>query len=121
MWIGRLVLVMLASASPAFAHAMLERAIPPAGGEVAASPPEIALTFTEDVEPLFSTIELRNSDNSVEALDKPHIVSGHNRQLIVGLPTLPPGTYTVIWRATSADTHKTEGNYRFTVVSKKNE
>ena len=116
MSIGRLVLVMLVSASPASAHALLERAIPSAGSEVAMSPPEIVLTFTERVEPLFSTIELRNPGNAVETLGKPHIVSGHNRQLSVGLPTLPPGTYTVIWRATSADTHKTEGNYRFTVA-----
>ena len=63
MWIGRLALVMLLSAPPASAHALLERAIPSAGGEVAMSPPEIVLTFTERVEPLFSTIELRNPFN----------------------------------------------------------
>jgi methionine-rich copper-binding protein CopC len=116
MSIGRLALVMLLSASPASAHALLESAIPPAGSEVATSPPEIVLTFTEIVEPLFSTIELRNPGNAVESLGKPHIVSGHHRMLSVGIPTLPPGTYTVIWRATSADTHKTAGNYRFTVA-----
>jgi copper resistance protein C len=34
----------------------------------------------------------------------------------VTLPKLPPGTYTVNWHVTSVDTHKTEGNYTFTVA-----
>ena len=32
------------------------------------------------------------------------------------LPKLTPGTYTVNWHVTSVDTHKTEGNYKFTVA-----
>ena len=35
---------------------------------------------------------------------------------IVELPRLSPGTYTVIWHVTSVDTHKTEGNFKFTVT-----
>ena len=53
-----LVLAMWAMASPACAHALLERAQPPVGSEIAGSPRQILLTFTEAVEPLFSTIEL---------------------------------------------------------------
>ncbi|HYA71564.1 MAG TPA: copper resistance protein CopC, partial [Roseiarcus sp.] len=29
--------------------------------------------------------------------------------------TLPPGVYTVTWRAVSVDTHKTQGSFSFTV------
>ena len=106
----------LAFASPAFAHAFLERASPPVGSEVGTSPPELYLTFTEGVEPLFSTIEVSDASGAAIAAGKPHVAPGNDRRLVIDLPELPPGTYTVIWHATSVDTHKTEGSYRFTVT-----
>ena len=113
--ISLFALAMLCAASPAFAHAMLERASPLVGSEVAAAPHEIALTFTEGVEPLFSTIELRDANGTVVPTGKPQTDHGNNRQLVVELPSLGSGSYTVTWHATSVDTHKTEGSFRFTV------
>jgi len=106
----------LVFASPAFAHAFLERASPPVGSEVGTSPPELYLTFTEGVEPLFSTIEVSDASGAAIAAGKPHVAPGNDRRLVIDLPKLPPGTYTVIWHATSVDTHKTEGSYQFTVT-----
>jgi hypothetical protein len=115
-WIFLVGLAMLALASPVFAHAILERASPPVGSEVAASPSELSLTFTEGVEPLFSMIELRGANGAVVPTGKPHVAPDTNQRLILELPKLPPGTYTVVWHVTSVDTHKTEGSYRFTVA-----
>jgi methionine-rich copper-binding protein CopC len=109
-------LAMLAQVSPAFAHAFLERASPPVGSEVGTSPPELNITFTEGVEPLFSTIEVRGAGSAAIAAGKPHVAPGNDRRLVIDLPKLPPGTYTVIWHVTSVDTHKTEGSYQFTVT-----
>jgi hypothetical protein len=108
--------VVLTRAPGAIAHAFLERASPPVGSEIPAAPPELAITFTEGVEPLFSTIVVDGPDGAAIAVGKAHLASGNERRLIVALPALPPGTYTVIWHATSVDTHKTEGSYKFTVV-----
>jgi copper resistance protein C len=113
--ISLFALAMLSAASPAFAHAMLERANPPVGSDVTAAPHEIALTFTEGVEPLFSTIELRDASGSVVPTAKPQTDHGNNHKLVVELPSLGSGSYTVTWHATSVDTHKTEGSFRFTV------
>ncbi|MFI4979865.1 MAG: copper resistance protein CopC [Nevskiales bacterium] len=110
-----LAMAMLSIASPAFAHAFLERASPLVGSEVVVSPPELSITFTEGVEPLFSTIELRDANGAAISTGKPRVAPDNNRRLTIGLPKLPPGTYTVIWHATSVDTHKTEGSYQFTV------
>ena len=110
-----LALVLLSAASPAFAHAFLERASPSVGSEVPVSPPELSITFTEGVEPLFSTIELHDANGVAASTGKPHVAPDNNRRMIIELPELPAGTYTVIWRATSVDTHKTEGSYQFTV------
>jgi methionine-rich copper-binding protein CopC len=109
-------LATLVLASPAFAHAFLERASPPVGSEVATSPPELSITFTEGVEPLFSTIEVRDANGAVVPLGKPHLAPDNNRRLTIDLPKLMPGTYTVVWHVTSVDTHKTEGRYSFTVA-----
>jgi methionine-rich copper-binding protein CopC len=113
--ISLFMLAMLSAASPAFAHAMLERASPLVGSEVPAPPHEIILTFTEGVEPLFSTIELRDAHGAAVVTDKPRTDKGNNRRLVVELPALGSGTYTVTWHATSVDTHKTEGSYQFIV------
>jgi methionine-rich copper-binding protein CopC len=110
-----LVLAMWAMAAPARAHALLERALPPVGSEIAEQPRQIVLTFTEAVEPLFSTIELRDPGKSVVPTGKPLSAPGNNRQLVIDLPALAGGEYTVIWHAASVDTHRTEGSYRFTI------
>jgi len=115
-WICLIALAMLVPVRPASSHAFLERATPSAGSDVAASPFEVSLTFTEGVEPLFSTVEMRDASGATVPTGKPHVAPGSNRRLVIELPKLSPGTYTVIWHATSVDTHKTEGSYRFTVT-----
>ena len=70
-----LVLAMWAMASPASAHALLERALPPVGSEITGPPRQIVLTFTEAVEPLFSTIELRDPGGSVVPTSKPRVAA----------------------------------------------
>ena len=108
-------LVMLGSASSARAHAALERAVPPVGSQVDQAPRQVVLTFTEGVEAAFSTIELRGPNGSPVTIGQPQMANGNKRQLSVELPALSGGQYTVVWHATSVDTHKTEGSFRFTV------
>ena len=45
---------------------------------------------------------------------KPRIAANVMR---VGLKSLPPGTYRVLWHALSVDTHTTEGSFSFHVGS----
>lgn len=109
-----IALAMMTAASPAWAHAFLQRAEPPVGSVVAA-PHQLVLTFTEGVEPLFSTVELRNAQGAAVPISKPATAPGDNRRLVSELPALSDGTYQVIWHVTSVDTHKTEGSFKFTV------
>ena len=109
------VAVLLLIPSLAFAHAFLHHASPPVGSETPISPPAVTITYTERVEPNFSTIEVDNSQGARVDKADPHLVGGDPTQLAVSLPKLPPGRYTVIWRVTSVDTHKTEGRFNFSV------
>ena len=79
-----------------------------------AIPSRIVINFTEGVEPIFSSIALQDSAGRAVKVGSPHLVGG-DMHLAVDVQPLPPGTYTVIWHATSVDTHKTEGKYSFTV------
>lgn len=96
------------------AHAFLERANPAVGSEVTGSPPAIALSYTEAVEPLFSTVTVTDGKGERVDAGKP-VPKNDGRVLVVPLKPLKPGTYTVEWHVTSVDTHKTEGRFHFTV------
>ena len=98
----------------AFAHAFLDRASPAVGSEVSGSPPALNLTYTEPVEPLFSTVEVTNAGGARVDEGKPTPLDD-GRVLSVKLKALPPGDYHVAWHVTSVDTHKTEGHFTFTV------
>jgi len=100
--------------SNAFAHAMLDHAAPRVGSTVAQSPKEVVLWFTEKLEPAFSSIEVRDAQGMVVTMGKATVI-GNRTQLRVPLKTLSPGTYKVIWRVLSVDTHRTEGNFTFNV------
>jgi len=106
----------LAVSGTAFAHAALKTAVPPKNGTVRSPPTEVVIEYTEGVEPKYSTIEVQDSTGARVDTGDVHGVKGNNKRLIVGLKPLSPGTYKVIWHATSTDTHKTEGSYRFTVA-----
>lgn len=107
---------MLCIASPALPHAFLEHASPPVGSELPVSPPAVTITYTEGVEPDFSTVEVRDAQGvRVDRADL-HLVGDERRQLSVSLPKLSPGQYIVIWHVTSIDTHKTEGRFTFSVT-----
>jgi len=100
-----------ATTTPAFGHAHLSKSTPAAGATV--SPPtEIVLSFTEPLEPAFSTIELRDSMGKRIDAGKAQVKDDVMR---LSLKPLPAGRYTVNWRVLSVDTHKSQGNFAFTV------
>ena len=102
--------------SGANAHTLLDHAAPAAGSTVQGSPPSIKLRFTRPLEPAFSTIKvLDRTGKPVDNADK--VVDGADRTILrVSLPRLSPGTYRVVWRVLSVDTHVTEGEFTFDVV-----
>ena len=96
----------------AHAHAMLSSASPPVGGSVGAAPGQVTLSFTQGLEPAFSSVQVTDSKGARVDTGKAQ-VSGSN--MSVGLKSLAPGTYKVHWRAMSVDTHTTQGSFSFQV------
>jgi copper resistance protein C len=101
----------------AWAHAFLIRASPPVGSSVPTSPPQLTMRFTERVEVLFCTVQLLGPTGAAISVPTPKLAPDDPTTMVIPLPKLGPGTYTVVWHATSVDTHKTEGQFQFTVGS----
>ena len=106
------LLLMAFGGVAAQAHAMLDHANPSVGSTVASAPHEVALTFTQNLESSFSSVQVTDSNGARVDQGKAQI-SGNSMR--VGLKSLSPGTYRVRWHALSVDTHKTEGSFTFTV------
>ena len=104
------------TATRVFAHAFLDHASPRVGSTVREAPAEVKLWFTQELEPAFST--LRVFDQGGKEIDKgdKRIDSSDRTIMRVSMPPLPSGTYRVVWRALSVDTHVTEGDYTFEVA-----
>ena len=97
------------------AHAHLDHASPAVGGAVATAPKEVVLWFTEALEPAFSSIVVQDANDAAVQDGTASLDPGNTAELRVALKPLPPGTYKVIWRVLSVDTHRTEGDFVFHV------
>ena len=104
----------LAAAVAVQAHAFLDHADPEVGKTVKASPKEVKLTFTEEVEPAFSKIQVFDAAGKQVDEKNVHADPRNGCVLIVSLPDLlGAGTYKVVWRVVSKDTHVTQGDFTF--------
>jgi copper resistance protein C len=97
------------------AHSGLARSSPPAGSTVSPAPKEVVLSFSEKLEPNFSTIEVRDAKGAPMHAGKSSVDAAQRTQMRVALKALPPGTYKVIWRVLSVDTHRSQGTFTFRV------
>ena len=103
-------LFVLIASTAARAHAFLEHAEPRVGSTVATAPREVVLSFTQNLEPAFSSVEVSDANGARVDQGKARIGANTMR---VGLKRLAPGTYHVRWHVLSVDTHTTEGSFAF--------
>ena len=105
-------LFFLLASGQTWAHAMLDHSEPRVGNKVASAPREVTLTFTEKLEPAFSSITVTGPGGQRVDAGKPR-VSGN--QMSTSVKSGGAGTYHVNWRVLSVDTHTTNGAFAFQV------
>jgi hypothetical protein len=111
-----IVLICLALASSvAFAHAFLDHADPKVGSSLNVAPAKVKIWFTQELEPAFSGIVVTDANGDEVDKKDTHLDDSDKTLLIVSLQKLPPGTYKVAWHVVSVDTHRTQGDFKFTV------
>jgi len=108
------VLVALAAAPSAFAHAILQESTPANDMVVRESPATVTLRFNEAVETAFGSIRAYNCRGA--RVDAGKISRPDERKVAIRLDrNLPRGSYTVTWRVISADAHPVAGAFVFHV------
>lgn len=100
----------------AWAHAHLKQAAPADKAVVATAPASVTASFSEGLEPAFSSLTLLDAAGKPAATAKAAPAPGDDKTLVLPVPKdLPAGAYTVKWQALSKDGHKTDGAWTFTV------
>jgi copper resistance protein C len=112
--ISATALSLLAIDDGADAHAFLLKSDPVVGATVAA-PKIVRLEFSEAVELGFSDVEVARAVGGVLSGVKVHFAGNDRKVLVADLPQLSGGAYRVKWHVVSVDTHRTEGDFDFTV------
>ena len=104
------------------AHAGLKSSEPAASSVLEQSPKEIVLNFGEAVEVSFGSIRLFDSNSKLVELPMPKYVEAYGvidaKTIRVEIPELQFGSYLVVWRVVSADSHPVQGAFAFQIGTK---
>lgn len=113
--IAAAVVLLLATAGPAAAHATLETTGPTEGSVLAAAPAQVTATFDEAVGVSPDSLRVFAPDGS-RVDDGDTVRAANPDQIRTRLRSgLAKGTYTVAWHVISADSHPVEGAYTFSI------
>lgn len=104
--------------TPVLAHAMLVKAEPARRAGLAKAPSQVRLWFNEEVEKDYAALTVLNGDKHPMTELIPQISADDPKSIVLPLPELPPGKYTVKFRVLSVDGHVVDSSYDFTVKSK---
>ena len=118
----RVVLITLAAAAAslvlpaaAWAHAALLQTTPVASRIVNTPPKQVALRYSEAVEPRFAIVSVTNAAGDKETTGAPSRSPANADTLVVPLKKLAEGWYLVYWRVISVDGHPVRGAFTFAV------
>ena len=106
-----LAILMSVNLTPAVqAHANLVRSDPADGANLTESPPEIRLWFDEAISSQFSSAQLFDVNSQPVESISIKADPGDPKLLVLTLPELPPGVYSVLWKVLSeTDGHFSQG------------
>jgi len=110
------VIAALALATSASAHALLRQSQPGAGAVLHTAPDSVTLSFTEEPEPVLSTIQVVDANGRTVSAGPAQTVAGDPLALRASVRAPGTGVYTVSWRTVSrVDGHVTGGAFAFGV------
>ena len=103
------------AAGQAWAHSGLRRSEPPAESKLRRPPAEVKLTFSEPLEPAYSSVKVTDAGGAEVDSGDSRVDRSNPTILRASLKPLGAGSYTVIWRVLSVDGHTTDGRFGFQV------
>ena len=98
----------------AWSHAILVESIPPHEATLKKAPQTILLKFNAALEHVITQVYLINPNKNETALEK--MEGSKADQILVRVPPLSPGVYTILYKVLARDGHVTEGTILFTLL-----
>ena len=111
-------LSLLVQANSVLAHATLVKSDPPRRASLSSSPKQIKLWFNEKIEGLYASVKVLDSNKNSITENNPEIVPDDPKSVVLNIPEIGPGRYTVQYRVMSVDGHVMESNFDFNVKNK---
>ncbi|MEO8339849.1 MAG: copper resistance CopC family protein [Nitrospirota bacterium] len=110
--------VMCIHAAPALAHSMLVKAEPPRRSVLTKAPALVQLWFNEEIEGDYASLVVLDAEKHPVTEIKPQLAPDDQKSIVLSLPELKPGKYSVKFRVLSVDGHVVESYFDFTVKGK---
>jgi copper resistance protein C len=105
-------------AASALAHSMLVKAEPPRRAVLAKTPAQVRLWFNEEIEGDYASLVVFDAEKRPVTQSKPQLAQDDPKSIVLPLPELAPGKYSVKFRVLSVDGHVVDSSFDFTVKGK---
>ncbi len=102
-------------AASALAHSMLVKAEPARRAVLTKAPNQVRLWFNEKIEGDYASLMVLDDKKQSITDVKPTLASDDPKSIILPLPELVPGKYSIKFRVLSVDGHVVESSFDFTV------
>lgn len=113
-----MTIAMCVYAAPALAHSMLVKAEPPRRAVLTKAPTQVQLWFNEEIEGDYASLVVLDTEKHPVTEIKPQLAPDDRKSIVLPLPELTPGKYSVKFRVLSVDGHVVESYFDFTVKGK---
>ncbi len=110
-----ILLSLLFQVNSAMAHAALVKSEPPRRATLSAPPKQIQLWFNERIEGSYASVTVEDSNKKLVTENSPEAIADDPKSVVLSLPQIHPGRYTVHYRVMSVDGHVIESEYDFSV------
>ena len=113
-----IILAMWAHAAPVLAHAQLVKAEPARRAVLDKAPTQVRLWFNEEIEGAYTSLSVLGANKKPVTDAKPEVVADDPKSVVLPLPELKPGKYTVKFRVLSVDGHIVDESFNYKVKNK---
>lgn len=98
-----------------FAHASLVKAEPARRAVLSTAPAQVRLWFNEEIEAAYASLSVLDEDKKSITDNKVAVHPEDPKSIVLELPAMQSGRYTVKFRVLSIDGHVVDSEYNFTI------
>ena len=113
-----IIFAMWTHAAPVLAHAQLVKSEPARRAVLDKAPMQVRLWFNEEIEGAYTSLSVLGANKKPVTDAKPEVVSDDPKSVVLPLPDLKPGKYTVKFRVLSVDGHIVDESFNYKVKNK---